>query len=96
MSEQPKPCPFCGMTPMIFFGDLVGCSSPDCFASQMQRVEHISRWNRRVPPPETARLLEWTRRWEDAHHMPPAKLSDLAELILPALAEWPALGEGSQ
>ena len=47
-------------------------------------AELAAKWNRRTPPPNTAKLLEWARS-DNARHEP----GPLAELLAAVAAEWP-------
>ena len=82
-----RPCPFCGgediSAPAVHWGG--GGRTPRCNACGAE-APSVDRWNRRAPPPATARLLELARfEMETA-------VSSLADLYYDFVAEWPDAG----
>lgn len=87
MSEL-LPCPFCGGAAEIV-GHVDGTGEVRCstWTCSVVFVSHsiersVERWNRRTPPPETAKLLEIARREVDTA---PSKMADAWSDFL---AEW--------
>ena len=92
------PCPFCGAIPEIverIEGFEVRCPTRECAISMWSDSADRSaaRWNRRTPPPATAKLLEQTRRHLEAikdFNLP--QFADIIEIEEDFLAEWDGNG----
>lgn len=92
MSETLLPCPFCGEDAgevyrpeenpekWSVYCDL--CNS-GVWMRYESKEEAVAAWNRRTPPPATAKYLEWIRSDRDV----PAH--EATRMIVDFLAEWP-------
>lgn len=84
MSEQRKPCPFCGAAPQERFvaagdGSYFEISCRSCAVAMTERL-----WQRRMPGPATRAMLERFQRAEPANSCPFFSGREMRAFI----AEW--------